>query len=153
IKLSDDDRSIGLEGSWGSGKTTVVTIAQKELNRRYPEKFLFYTFDLWSNQGIDFRRAFLEGFLDWSKTHVAKNDHKSLAKRIQGKTKTIETNSERRFSVFGYVVICALFFLPFLALWLSPFAANLHRTELVSLATDSAQNELPWVFRALMEHG
>lgn len=60
VKFSNEDRSIGLEGTWGSGKTTVVTITEKELDISHPKKFAFFSFDLWASQSVEFRRAFLE---------------------------------------------------------------------------------------------
>lgn len=148
-KFSHDDCSIGLEGSWGSGKTTVVAIAEQQLKQSQPETFTFFTFDLWAHQGVEFRRAFLEEFLRWSKPHLGKK-YAGIERRVQGKTKTVETESEREFSLFGYILMCALFFLPFLVLWLSPFSANLHRP-----ADGSETNiaVLPWVFQQFYEYG
>jgi hypothetical protein len=149
VKFAHDDCSIGLEGSWGSGKTTVVAIAEQQLRESQSEKFTFFTFDLWANQGVDFRRAFLEEFLRWSKPYLGKK-YAVIERRVQGKTKTVETESEREFSVFGYILMSALFFLPFLVLWLSPFSANLHRPSGDAGINNS---ELPWVFRQLYEYG
>lgn len=149
IKFSDNDCSIGLEGCWGSGKTTVVAIAEHQLRQSHPERFTFFTFDLWANQGVDFRRAFLEEFLRWSKPHLGRK-YPIIKGQVQGKTKIIETETEREFSVFGYILMSALFLLPFLVLWLSPFSANLHRS---SIEAGVNNTELPWVFRLLYEYG
>lgn len=149
-KFSHDDCSIGLEGSWGSGKTTVVAIAEHLLRESQPEKFSFFTFDLWANQGVDFRRSFLEEFLRWSEPYLGKK-YAVIERRVQGKTKTVETESEREFSVFGYILMSALFFLPFLVLWLSPFSANLHRSTGINAGVNNT--ELPWVFRQFYEYG
>ena len=148
-KFSYDDCSIGLEGCWGSGKTTVVAIAEQQLRQSHPERFTFFTFDLWANQGVGFRRAFLEEFLRWSKPYLGKK-YAVIERRVQGKTKTVETESEREFSVFGYILMSALFFLPFLVLWLSPFSANLHRSTVEAGVNNT---ELPWVLRLFYEYG
>ena len=145
FEFSNDDRSIGLEGAWGSGKTTVVSIAEGELEESHPGKFAFFTFDLWANQSVEFRRAFLEEFLGWSKSYMATSKFKFFEKRVQGKERTVETETERRFSVFGYVLMTSLFVLPFLVLWLSPYSANLRLNPKVA--------ELPWTFQSLLEYG
>lgn len=150
-QMSNNGGSIGLEGAWGSGKTTVVALAEHQLRQRHSTKFHFFTFDLWANQSVDFRRAFLEGFLRWSKPYLG-NKHEDLVKRVQGKTKKVDTESKREFSVFGYILMSVLFFLPFLLLWLSPFSANLHKT-VSSPDAGTVEAELPWIFQQLYEYG
>lgn len=152
-KLSNDNHSIGLEGAWGSGKTTVVKIAEKELKASNKKKFAFFSFDLWANQGVDFRRAFLEELLNWSKQYSCPKKQGTLEARIQGKTKTVETESERHFSVFGYILMSALFLLPFLGLWLSPFAANLHKKNVATDKTNLIDIQFPWIFQIFHDYG
>lgn len=154
VKFSNDDRSIGLEGKWGSGKTNVVAIAEKELEAKYPKKFAFFTFDLWASQSVEFRRAFLEEFLNWSKPYLPTRKYEELTKRIQGKTKIVESENEREYSIFGYVLMSALFLLPFLVLWLSPFSANLHRSSAgTPVSPGESQGSLPWLFQVLLDYG
>jgi len=63
------DRSIGLEGRWGSGKSSIVKMSTKELNaEKTGIKFHVFEFDLWANQTTHFRRAFLESLLKWAAT-------------------------------------------------------------------------------------
>lgn len=54
--------TIGLEGSWGSGKSTVVNLLRKKLEETH-EAFVFYI-DSWVHEGDYLRRAFLEGFVE-----------------------------------------------------------------------------------------
>lgn len=54
--------TIGLEGSWGSGKSTVVNLLRKKLEETN-EAFVFYI-DSWVHEGDYLRRAFLEGFAE-----------------------------------------------------------------------------------------
>jgi len=62
IKHSDGGKTIGLEGAWGSGKSSVIKIFESNL----PENgdIHLYKFDAWTHQGEPLRRAFLEGLFD-----------------------------------------------------------------------------------------
>tara|TARA_R110001583_G_scaffold10746_1_gene49429 strand:+ start:493 stop:4005 length:3513 start_codon:yes stop_codon:yes gene_type:complete len=153
VHFSDDDRSIGLEGAWGSGKTTVVKMAEKELEREHPNKFSFFTFDLWENQSIEFRRSFLESFLYWSKSSISNKEYKDVENRVKGKTKEIVTTSKREFSVFGYIVMSSVFFLPFLLLWMSPFSASLRKQTYQGNNPVEVSVEYPWPLKTLIEYG
>lgn len=51
-------RLIGLEGKWGSGKSNVIKILEKELNKK--GSYTFFTFDAWGNQEDLQRRSILE---------------------------------------------------------------------------------------------
>lgn len=50
--------SIGLEGQWGSGKSTVLNLINKSLENE-ESTFLFYI-DAWVHEGDFLRRVFLE---------------------------------------------------------------------------------------------
>lgn len=51
-------KSIGLEGSWGSGKTTVVNLLRAELSKS--SDFSIVPFDAWAHESDPLRRTFLE---------------------------------------------------------------------------------------------
>jgi len=51
-------KMIGLEGSWGAGKTTVVNILRKKLELH--DDISLFTFDAWAHEGDPLRRTFLE---------------------------------------------------------------------------------------------
>lgn len=50
-------RIIGLEGTWGTGKSNVIASVQDNLG----ENYIFYTYDAWAYQEDLQRRSFLEG--------------------------------------------------------------------------------------------
>lgn len=58
---------IGVEGSWGSGKSQVINILQKlASNQSTGKKYLFHTYDIWSAQEDLTRRSFLDSLLNFA---------------------------------------------------------------------------------------
>jgi len=119
VKFDDGDRAIGLDGSWGSGKSSVVEMAArklKEQNGKGKKTYHFFTFDIWKSQGSGFRRSYLEHFITWAKQTFPKKRARleKIENQIQGKTKEIETNNQPILDWYG---ICVVVFLPFLPLY------------------------------------
>lgn len=85
--------TIGLEGDWGSGKSTVIELLRKKLEpRKKPENFLvrwfcrkrkkenksrtvFFYIDAWEHEGDPLRRAFLEALIDKLEKLLAEQQH------------------------------------------------------------------------------
>jgi len=58
IESGHNGKTIGLEGTWGSGKSSIVKILEKRWGKN--ENFRVFTYDAWEHQGDHLRRAFLE---------------------------------------------------------------------------------------------
>ena len=56
----DGGQAIGLEGSWGAGKSTVVKLVTRKLKENRAGSTLVAVFDVWAHQGDPLRRTFLE---------------------------------------------------------------------------------------------
>ena len=56
-------KSIGLEGGWGSGKSTVVRLIEKKLSQTKTGDFKVAVFDMWAHQGDPLRRTFLQSLI------------------------------------------------------------------------------------------
>jgi KAP family P-loop domain len=66
ISQGEGGRAIGLEGTWGSGKSTVIDFALaqfKNLDADKTPKQRVFVFDAWAHQGDPLRRVFLEEFI------------------------------------------------------------------------------------------
>lgn len=54
--------NIGLYGEWGSGKSSIVKTAQKELEAKKDIKIKFIVYDAWKYANDSFRRMFLKHY-------------------------------------------------------------------------------------------
>lgn len=116
------DRAIGLDGPWGSGKSSVVGIAERKLHQAHGNgkvKFHFFTFDIWKSQGSAFRRSFLEHLVAWAHVTFPKKSPKLLEieNKIKGKIREVDSNNQLNLDLYGIVVLLAVPFLPIYVLW------------------------------------
>lgn len=97
--------TIGLEGSWGSGKSTVVSL----LRQKFDEGTLFFLFDAWAHEGDPLRRIFLERLIE---THDPAGENealKTVKEAITQSQKTVTTTTSRTASRLGkYLSLAAL---------------------------------------------
>lgn len=89
ILSTQGGKSIGLVGTWGSGKSTVIELLRRELTTRSKHAEIFI-FDAWAHQGDPLRRTFLEQlinrlcelrWLDYPEVWSERKDE--LARRVQ----------------------------------------------------------------------
>ncbi len=128
--LDGKDAAVGLDGNWGSGKSSIIDMAADQLLQKEGDKsFYVMTFDLWANQSLFFRRAFLEKFIEWGLANsnlCSSNDTKGAladyAKKIGGREEEIEQSSNVSFNLLGAIFVLILPILPLIYAWLSPFA-------------------------------
>ncbi len=96
VTTEDGGKCIGLEGGWGSGKSTVIQLLRRELD---PEdgiddsstSSLVVIFDAWAHQGDPLRRTFLEKLIDRvvAKWLPGRSEHWGNKKQELGKQKTV----------------------------------------------------------------
>lgn len=105
--------TIGLEGSWGSGKSTVVNLLRKKLEET-KETFVFYM-DSWAHEGDFLRRAFLESFAQQLQEYC-KEDNQSIKKiedEISNRVVTKTTHTEPVITSFAkFCAFLLVFFVP-----------------------------------------
>ncbi len=100
--------TIGLEGSWGSGKSTVIRLAKTTFDA-YPD-ILMVTFDAWAHRGDPLRRTFLESLIcaipkEWINSAEWEQKSTQLTQRI------IITNEKHtpQIKTWGFIlIICIL---------------------------------------------
>ena len=70
--------TIGIEGKWGSGKSTIIGILNEKL-KTLSDTFVFYI-DTWAHEGDHLRRVFLEKFIDAIKNKIGQDEVEELDK-------------------------------------------------------------------------
>lgn len=130
IDLANVDGAVGLEGDWGSGKSTVILLAKKEIeNTKLTDiNFTFFEFDLWTHQTDNFKRAFLISFSHWlhEKSFISNDDFVELDSKIRSRQSVTTTIGKKVFTKTAALL--------FLSLFLVPIAMTVFRWQ-VSLST------------------
>lgn len=60
IESNQEGKTIGLEGTWGSGKSSVVEMLEAKWEKEKNNNIRVFKYDAWEHQGDPLRRAFLE---------------------------------------------------------------------------------------------
>lgn len=105
----DGGVTIGLEGSWGSGKSFVISLLKEKLKNNKSIKLI--EFDSWAHQGDPLRRVFLESLIDEINVNndLGLNQLKdSISKRI----KTSKITSRKSITCLGLWLSISAFLVP-----------------------------------------
>ena len=109
--------TIGLEGEWGSGKSTVVKLLQEKLKENKANKTFVFYIDAWEHEGDHLRRVFLETFIEklkrwkeWNSDVVDRlND---ISDRVTSKKVSKKIEHTSQITGFGKCVAFAALFVP-----------------------------------------
>ena len=118
IESSTPAITIGLEGGWGSGKSTVVNLLTKKLSDS-KDKTLIYLFDAWAHDGDPLRRIFLEGLIAKIDPKAEDASLQNIKQEISGRKKTVEVKTKKSASKLGGFLSLSAIFVPFGAALLS----------------------------------
>lgn len=133
IDSHDGGISIGLEGGWGSGKSTVVNLLKERYEKKNDHAVIL--FDAWAHQGDPLRRTFLETVIKrleqvgWVDTDKWEKTRAELAQR----RRVTETKSIPRLGKLGSLLALAVLLIP---VGLTLFSAGLQ----ASTGTSSTPN-------------
>lgn len=103
--------SIGVEGSWGSGKSTVARLLTRKLDN--DKNIATVSFDAWAHEGDPLRRTFLEAIINelkdrgWTRTDWQETIDK-LARRLE----EVTTKDKLSIKPWGRVLAFTLLLIP-----------------------------------------
>lgn len=115
IRDTDKGITVGLEGAWGSGKSTVINLLRNKLD----EKTLFFSFDAWAHEGDPLRRIFLESLINKIDPNNENDELVSLKNKVSGRTKTVDVKTKKGVSKFGKLISASALAIPMGSAFLS----------------------------------
>jgi len=85
--------SIGIFGTWGTGKSSLLNLIEDEVTRQAPDEVIVIRFDAWLYQGFDDARAALMDVIARNLYQAAKDNEGllGLAKRFLARVNTMRT--------------------------------------------------------------
>jgi hypothetical protein len=104
--------TIGLEGSWGSGKSTVIKLLKDKLTKNNEEKNLFFMFDAWAHDGDPLRRIFLESLIREIDPKEEEQDLNKIKGKIIGRKKVVEIKAKKSTSRLGKFISLSALLIP-----------------------------------------
>ena len=123
-------KSIGLEGGWGSGKSTIVRLVRDRLTGDSNDEHEVFVFDTWAHQGDPLRRTFLENLISQAKGWKGVDKKKwklkrdELAKRRREDTTRVIPRLTVAGFLFGFVLLGIPLGSALIAAGATLFAAN-----------------------------
>ena len=116
---NSDGVTIGLEGPWGSGKSTVVSILKEKLEK---DNFHYFYFDAWAHEGDPLRRIFLEMLIEQLDEE---NEFDSIKKEISNRKRKTKTTTKQTATSLGKQISLSVLFVPFGAALISAIDLSL----------------------------
>ena len=113
VVSEDGGKTIGMEGRWGFGKSTVVNLLKKKLQAK--PGIALWSFDAWAHEGDPLRRTFLESLISqligrsWINKHVWEERRDELARR----RKVTSSRTIPQLEAAGKLLIFFVFLVPF----------------------------------------
>jgi len=126
VRNSPGGKSIGLLGTWGAGKSTVVEILRKDLEG--DPRFVVWLFDAWAHEGDSLRRMFLESLTERlrAKQWLSGKEWKERLEYLAGRRKVVEQSNTPRLSSLAVMLAVSLLLVPLgLDLWSKRLDAGL----------------------------
>ena len=93
---NDGGKTIGIEGDWGSGKSTIINLIQANLSQE--DHNLVFLFDAWAHRDDPLRRTFLESLIiqaeqqNWVDVETWSKKRAVLGQRIRFERKVSNSN-------------------------------------------------------------
>jgi len=104
--------SIGVEGSWGSGKSTVARLLTRKLEG--DENVATVSFDAWAHEGDPLRRTFLETIIRrlQERNWITKTDWDESIEELANRREVVKTKDSLSITRWGRVIAFTLLLIP-----------------------------------------
>ena len=102
----DKIKLIGLEGEWGSGKSNIIKLIEKNLGK---SEYIFYTYDAWGHQEDLQRRSFLENLTEVMKINFDNEEWSNKLNSLLATTTKTEQKEIPRFSKIAIFISVILY--------------------------------------------
>jgi energy-coupling factor transporter ATP-binding protein EcfA2 len=112
ISNSKKGLTIGVEGDWGSGKSTVISLLKGKLCTGTKKTVLFFLFDAWAHEGDPLRRIFLESLINEIDPHGRDSYLSNLSGDISNRSKTVKVRTTKSVSLLGKLLFLSTLALP-----------------------------------------
>ena len=117
--INNDGFSIGVEGVWGAGKTTIINLLRDELQSstasgQGKKQICLIAFDAWAHEGDPLRLTFLETLKERLVTEGWIDERKwnEQLKILSGRKNITDTTSEYGLTWVDYIIGLSFFFIP-----------------------------------------
>ena len=120
--ISEDKHgvTIGIEGTLGSGKSTVINLLDQKMQAKPAgedeSKQVLFTFDAWAHSGDSLRRAFLvelaSSLIEAVTEQNAKNALSGIRKQLTNREKVLRSRTEKSSTNFGTFLTFAALMVP-----------------------------------------
>jgi len=127
IRNTDEGKSIGLTGNWGSGKSSIISMINKNLKEKKEndnKEYKVFVFDAWAHEGDPLKRSFLEKIIDFLSKEKWLIDDKWVEEKKSELSRKIETNIVTNKKIptkvavyFTIATVIALLFKEFFSKW------------------------------------
>jgi hypothetical protein len=113
VRAEPGGKTIGLQGGWGSGKSTVVNLLKQELAS--DANVAVWVFDAWAHQGDPLRRTFLESLITYltAKGWVQREQWIGRREELARRRRITESQTVPQLAGYGKLLIALLFLVPF----------------------------------------
>jgi hypothetical protein len=105
-------KMIGLEGDWGAGKTTVISLLKKRLSNN--DAITVFCYDAWAHEGDPLRRTFLESLIQHLQdiTWIDLSESQKTLEEIANRRSETKTRTIPQATKFGRNLAISLFLVP-----------------------------------------
>ena len=127
VQTEDGGRTIGLEGDWGAGKSTIVRLTSKKLTQNGDCDHKVSVFDIWAHQDDPLRRTFLEKLITSFQEYgwVNKKEWDRRKAELTGRRREDKTTVSPKLTPIGKIFALTLLSIPFGAALISAGATLL----------------------------